>query len=237
MQAADSEGLVSGVIVRQCGTFDADALPVGPGRTPYRLRVRARLKCEGDAEFLIVPFPPDPAEAARAAFDGWVAGGPDWVFVGDAGLLDAVKSLGFAEGTSASVLAATAPQDGAVAIVHSDVSPVVQFILSPNLRPYLDLRGQLTIAVDRDLPASLKPLRGPSPIALRLSFDPADASPVPVATPPPIPIELPPDSASLDAIIERKLRDLIGPLVAKLVAEAREMSDRGARGDSPGRDL
>ncbi|HEY2155462.1 MAG TPA: hypothetical protein VGH33_07525, partial [Isosphaeraceae bacterium] len=60
------------------------------------------------------------------------------------------------------------------------------------------------------------------PIALRIALDRAEPVHIP---PPPPPLLIPPPLSragdGLDLLIERKLRDLLGPVVCKLLSEAR----------------
>lgn len=88
-------------------------------------------------------------------------------------------------------------------------------IVSPNLFPAFGLPEILTVARDRELPAIFRTLASHRPIALRLALDsppysPSPARPTTVA--PPVPTE--PD-------LERRVRDMIAPIIAKLLAEGR----------------
>jgi hypothetical protein len=90
------------------------------------------------------------------------------------------------------------------------------------LKTALNPGSRLVVAHDRSLPASLHALKGPQPIALRVTLDRPDLAPSRTPSPPSL-LELPALprlTEDRDDLIERKLRDLIEPVVSRLLASA-----------------
>ncbi len=213
------DGGAPGVLIRPSKTLAAEPVADAP---PHRVRIRAATRLGGEAEFRLVPATRGPwhIDLARAVRREAAHGGPDWLVLAVADLapepagLDALAAVG-------PVLAASAPIDGAAVLIPGGSLPARVF-LSPNLRPVLDPTARLAPAQDRALPASLAALPGPRPIALRIALDRAEPIPIPPPPPPLLtPQPLPRSGDGLDLLIERKLRDLLGPVVSKLLIEAR----------------
>ncbi len=219
---ASPEGDAPGVLVRPSKSLAAEPL-AGSGPLPPRVRVRAGTGAGSEAEFLLVPAPSGPRllDLLRAILRGPAAGGPGWLVMAtvDAPVSDGLAALADAAGP---LLAAVGGVDGAFVLVPGATAPA-QIFVSPNLRPVVDPRSRLTPAHDRGFPPSLDLLPGPRPIAVRISLDRADPAPPPEAAPPALlgPPALARSIDGLDLLIERKLRDLLGPVVSKLLAEAR----------------
>jgi hypothetical protein len=217
-------GLASGVLVRSSKTLVAEPLAAEPGRFPARVRLRTRLRRGSAAELVLVPLIGSPShetglfDLAQSVCRHEAAQGPDWIFVGDHDLVLALLA------DSGDILVAAAnPRDGAVVFVSGRSSTVSQVFVSQNLHPTLDLTGRLTIAHNRTLPASARSFTGPLPFALRVSLDAAETAPLPEPPPRPplVPTALSPAHSGLDALIEQKIRDILTPVVAKIVADAR----------------
>ena len=148
--------------------------------------------------------------------------GPAWLLLADADLAFATDGLAALDESDAPLLAAADPSDGAVVLLPGECALSGVFV-SPNLRPVVDPSASLTPARDRALPASLESLPGPRPIALRISLDRPAVTPLPSAVDLPLLATpaVPRAGEGLDLLIERKLRDLLGPVVSRLLAETR----------------
>jgi hypothetical protein len=91
--------------------------------------------------------------------------------------------------------------------------------VSPNLRPAFGVPETLSVTLDRELPPLLRSIGGHQPIALRLTLDgeprAAQAPAVGLAalTAPPAP--------PTDDDLERRIRDMLTPILAKLLADVR----------------
>ena len=200
-------------------------LPEGVSLPPL-ITVRASTRRAGTIAFQLVPVgrptspdaPPAPyAEAVRHAIRRG-QGEFDWIVVGEASALLAPEKLHVLADCDRELLAA-ADRDGAVALLTGPRSKVSRVFVSPNLLPAFGVPETLTVARDREFPPMLRALGGQQPIALRLSLD-ADPRP-PSATPPTIPLERPHVIPPADDDLERRVRDLIAPILAKLLSETR----------------
>lgn len=239
-------GVGAGALVRQSATIVAEPLALGPGRIPPRLRVGFHPRATaagggGVVELFVVPLDSEQgdvfaAETAAAASRDGAAGGPTWLFLGDADPVVAVGSRALdavndpdIDSLAVTLVAADAPGHGTALAILGLSSPVVALTASPNLSPTLDPSGLLTIAEACKLPPSLGAINGPAPIAIRLVLTPTFARPAAWPVPPARvdvspqapPLPPTPPTSSLDDLIEQRLKDLIGPVVALILDEAR----------------
>ena len=212
-------------------------LPEGVSLPPL-ITVRASTKRAGTVAFQLVPVgrPTSPdaalapyAEAVRQAIRRG-HGEFDWLIIGEASVLLAPEKLHILADCDRELLAAAADRDGALALLTGPRSKVSQVFVSPNLQPAFGVPEALTVARDRDFPPGLRTLGGNQPIALRLSLDGDPRSPS-NANAAPVPLERPPAAHLDDHDLERRVRDMIAPILAKLLAEARPMSP--AAGNDP----
>jgi len=200
-------------------------LPDGVALPPL-VTVRAATRRSGTVAFQLVPVgrpsspeaPASPyAEAVRHAIRRG-HGEFDWIVVGEAPVLFAPGKLHVLADCDRDLLAAAAGLDGAVALLTGPRSKVARVFVSPNLRPAFGLPETLGVTRDREFPARLRALGGHQPIALRLALDgePRPAKPVPA-----IPAVLEPPTGPPADDLERRIRDILTPILAKLMAEAR----------------
>ncbi len=231
-----ASGLRTALLVRKSEALAAEPLAGAPPRVLFRVRTRRG----EEARVVVVPLvdrrPDGPGPAALARPYGATGPGPDWIFVGDPDLVlvpEEVRRIAAAGGL---ILAAGDPRDGAFALIADDASPVNRAFVTPNLKPAFDPTGRLSVIRDRAMPASLAARPGPAPIALRLGLDPADPprahrpepDPLPLLEAPPAAPHPPPaaPAVDLDALIEKRLRELLAPALAKILADARGEGDR-----------
>lgn len=201
-------------------------LPEGVTLPPL-VTVRAMTRRSGTVAFQLVtvgrPMRPDSVPAPYAeAVRGAIRRGHgefDWIIVGDAPVLLAPEKLQILADCDRELLAAAADRDGAVALLTGPRSKVSQVFASPNLRPAFGVPEILSIAKDRELPPALRTLGGHLPIALRLVIDAAPRPDRRSSQPEPAPSTLVPSSADDD--LERRIRDMLAPLLARFLAEAR----------------
>ena len=201
-------------------------LPGGVSLPPL-ITVRASTKRTGTVAFQLVPVGrPTAPEAAPSPYAEAVRhairrghGEFDWIIIGEAPILLAPEKLHILADCDRELLAAAAERDGAVALLTGPRSKVSQVFASPNLLPAFGVPETLIVARDRELPPMLRALGGTQPIALRLALDP-DPRP-PSAAPPTSPRIDPHPAISPDDDLERRVRDMIAPILAKLLAEAR----------------
>ena len=201
-------------------------LPEGVALPPL-ITVRASTRRTGTVAFQLVAVgrPTSPgaaplpfAEAVRHAIRRG-HGEFDWLLVGEAPVLLAPERLRVLADCDRELLAAAADRDGAVALLTGPRSKVAQVFVSPNLLPAFGLPEALSVARDRELPSIFRALGGNQPIALRLALD-GDPRPPSTANPAPGPLDHPtPDTKDDD--LERRVRDMIAPILAKLLAEGR----------------
>ena len=201
-------------------------LPEGVGLPPL-ITVRAATRRSGTVAFQLVPVGrPASSEAAPLPYAEAVRhairrghGEFDWLVVGEAPVLLAPENLQILADCDRGLLAA-AGRDGAVALLTGPRSKVARVFVSPNLLPAFGVPEALSVARDRELPPILRTLEGHQPIALRLSLD---GDPRPPSTANPIPTDLHPPSSPQpgDDELERRVRDMIAPILAKLLAEIR----------------
>lgn len=200
-------------------------LPEGVALPPL-VTVRASTRRCGMVAFQLVsvgrPASPEEtpapyAEAVRHAIRRG-HGEFDWVIVGEAPVLLAPEKLHILADCDRDLLAAAAERDGAVALLTGPRSKVAHVFVSPNLLPAFGVPETMTVARDRDFPPLLRAFGGNLPIALRLSLDEGPRPPS-NPTPPPATFASPPALADDD--LERRVRDLIAPILAKLLSEAR----------------
>ena len=195
---------------------------------PPLITVRATTRRTGTVAFQLVPVgrptsgeaaPPPYAEAVRHAIRRGY-GEFDWIVVGEAPVLLAPEKLHVLADCDRELIAAAAESDGAVALLTGPRSKVAQVFVSPNLLPAFGVPEILTVARDRELPPALRALGGHQPIALRLALD-GDPRPPWTASPIPPALGRPPSPPVVDDDLERRVRDMIAPILAKLLAEAR----------------
>ena len=185
-------------VTRRCGTVAFQLVPVGrptsadAPQPPYAEAIRHAIR-RGHGEF-------------------------DWIVVGETPVLLAPEKLHVLADCDRELLAAAADRDGAVALLTGPRSKVARVFASPNLRPAFGVPETLTIIRDRELPPALRALGGPMPIAVRLCLD-GEPRPIPTAAPPS------PGNDPLAPIdgddLERRVRDMLAPILAKLLAESR----------------
>jgi Trypsin-like peptidase domain len=160
--------------------------------------------------------PPSPyAEAVRQAIRRG-HGEFDWLIVGETPVLLAPERLQVLADCDRELLAAAAEHDGAVALLTGPGSKVAQVFVSPGLLPAFGVPETLSVVRDRELPTILRSLAGHQPIALRLALD-GDPRPPSTASPASPPLDRPPDD------LERRVRDMIAPILAQLLAEVRPL--------------
>ena len=162
----------------------------------------------------------------------------DWLFPGEVDALRLPAETYAATGRMP--LSLFSEPDGAIVLLAGADSRVDLVFASPNLDPDPDDHDFLRIARDRELPVAVDSLGGPRPVALRLAVNGRPAPEAPSAPPPPpspareralpSPVALAPASAPApvqaasppadidDALLERKLKALLGPLLAQLLA-------------------
>ncbi len=192
---------------------------------PPLITVRASTRRSGVVAFQLVPVGrpasaevdhPPYAEAVRHAIRRG-HGEFDWIVLGETSLLLSPERLHVLADSDRDLLAAAAGRDGAVALLTGPRSKVDRVFVSPNLRPAFGGPEALTVARDRELPPLLRAVGGHQPIALRLSLDGEKTT---TAAPPalaPAPAPPPPD----DDTLERRLRDMLAPILAQFLAEVR----------------
>ena len=209
---------------------------------PPLITVRAATRRSGTVLFQLVPVgrpmatdaPAPPfAEAVRHAIRHGL-GEIDWIVVGESPLLLTPEKMHVLGDCGHHLLAAAADREGAVALLTGPGSKVSRVFLSPNLRPAFGEPEILSITKDRELPPLLRSLGCHQPIALRLSLDgeprrspasPILTSLIPTAPTPSTPSAAPPLPS--DDELERRIRDMLAPVLAKLLAEVRPRPDDG----------
>jgi hypothetical protein len=215
-----------GVLFRPSKTLTAEPVVNLDSSLPPRVRIRAQMRCGSDGEFQIIPVasvsPPSVSltKLVHSLRRDASASGPDCIFLADAELAFAPGGLASLVEAGGQILVAADQHDGALVLLPGGASPIEQIFISPNLKPVVDLSYRLIAAHDRSLPASLHALNGPRPIALRVTLDRPGTATSRVSNRPALlePPTLPRVAEGLDDLIERKLRDLLGPVVSKLLA-------------------
>jgi Trypsin-like peptidase domain len=194
---------------------------------PPLITVRVSTKRTGTVAFQLVAVgrptlpeasPAPYAEAVRHAIRQG-HGEFDWLIVGEAPVLFSPENLHVLSDCDRDLLAAAAERDGALALLTGPHSKVSQVFVSPNLLPAFGMPETLWVARDRELPPILRTLAGSQPIALRLALD-GDPRPPSTANPTTVPLGSIPANTS-DDDLERRVRDMIAPILAKLLAEVR----------------
>jgi hypothetical protein len=150
---------------------------------------------------------PDPSATLR---DG------AWIFLGEPDLPDTLSDLGLLD-PAATDLIARNPRDGAVVLIQNGRSVINQIYVSTNAEPALNLSHRLAVTRDHPLPPSLDVFDGPRPFALRIALQPEPTF-APATRPSPLADPSPPPS--LEALVEQKIRDLLTPVLARIVAVA-----------------
>jgi V8-like Glu-specific endopeptidase len=200
---------------------------------PLLVTVRAATKRSGTAAFQLVPVgrpsstddaPAPYAEAIRHAIRRG-HGEVDWIVVGETPVLFAPEKLHILADCGRDLLAAAAERDGAVALLTGPRSKVSQVFISPNLRPAFGVPETLSVTLDRELPPLLRSLGGHQPIALRLIFD---GEPRAVHAPSIVPAALTTPATPDHDDLERRVRDMLAPILAKLLADVRTPPRGGA---------
>lgn len=155
----------------------------------------------------------DPTEAA-------------WIMVGETSVLLEPGRQQVLADCGGDLLAAVSDHDGAFAVVAGRGSKVGRVFGSPNLRPAFGPSEALSILRDRALPGRFRHLGGLQPIAVRLSLDlegrPAASTPFVEPEPDPGPPTIPTIRPNDD--LERRIRDIITPLLARFLDEIRASS-------------
>jgi V8-like Glu-specific endopeptidase len=196
----------------------------GAAELPPSFTVRASTRRSGTVAFQFVAVRRSIAsdgstlpgvEAVRQA----IRRGPgefDWIAFGENPVLFAPETLQVLADSDRELLAA-ADRDNAMALLTGPRSKVARVFVSPNLRPAFGVHEILSVARDRELPPALRAIGGPPPIALRLTLDddPRPDSPVAPTTPRPTP------PLTVDDL-ENRLRDMLAPIVARLLEEVRQ---------------
>jgi hypothetical protein len=218
----------SGVLFRPSKTLTAESVADFDSGSPPRVRIHARTRYGSEAEFQIIPVVSGSPSSAglndlvRSIQRDAPAVGPDWILLADAESAFGPAGLTSITESGGQVLAATNRRHGAVVLVPGGASPIDQLFISPNLKAAVDPGSRLVEVLDRSLPTSLQTLGGPQPIALRITIDRPHAESDHTSSSPslPEPLSFPHVAESLDDLIERKLRELIGPVVSKLLVSA-----------------
>ncbi|WP_435018129.1 trypsin-like serine peptidase [Tundrisphaera sp. TA3] len=144
----------------------------------------------------------------------------DWIVVGETGVLFEPGRLQVLADCGGDLLAAASDRDGSLALLAGPRSQVRRVFASANLRPAFGNSDALAFPGDREMPARLRTLGGHLPIAFRLSLD-EDPRPKPPADPGPALVEPPPPQRPEDDELERRIRDILSPLLARLMSEMR----------------
>ena len=195
---------------------------------PPLITIRATMRRTGRVAFQLVPVTrPMSDDAAHPHFAEVVRhsirrghGEFDWIVVGEAAVLLAPEKLHVLADADCELIAAAADRDGAVALLTGPRSKVSQVFVSPNLLPAFGRPETLTVARDRELPRSLRTPGGHQPIALRLSID-SDTRPPSTSRPVLSPFQRSSSVPSGNDDLEQRVRDLIAPILAKLLTEIR----------------
>jgi hypothetical protein len=194
---------------------------------PPLITVRLSTKRTGAVAFQLVAvgrptspeaLPTPHAEAVRHAIRRG-HGEFDWLIVGEGPILFTPGNLQILADCDRDLLAAAAERDGALALLTGPRSKLARVFVSPNLLPTFGVPEVLWVTRDRELPPILRTLAGNQPIALRLALD-GDPRPPSTANPAAIPLAPLPGS-NLSDDLERRVRDMIAPILAKLLAEVR----------------
>jgi hypothetical protein len=195
----------------------------GGSELPPLFTVRASTRRSGTVALQFVtltrPNTPDAsalpcAEAVRQA----IRRGPgefDWIAFGEVPVLFGPETLRILADSDREMLAA-ADRDNALALLTGPRSKVSKVFVSPNLRPAFGVHEILSVVRDREFPAALRTIGGSPPIALRLTLDEDSRPSSPVASTTPRPI--PPLTVN---DLENRLRDMLAPIVARLLEELR----------------
>ena len=231
----------SATLLRPSRSISIDRLDDGSEHLPPGVRIKVCTPHGTHAEFQFVPLVHPIGERpgrlgerphhslamlAKSVATGVLQTGASWIFVGESDLLAALEALGHGLlDDFSTTLAASHPHDGAVVLLETGASVVTGVFVSANLKPVLDPSDRLAVAHDRALPTGSNTFAGSMPFALRIALDPADPSPPerkPLVHITPPSSDVPRSSMNLDALIEQKIRDLLSPVVAKILADARD---------------
>ncbi|HEV3166564.1 MAG TPA: serine protease [Isosphaeraceae bacterium] len=223
-------------------------------RVPMHVLVRATTRSGDIVEFHLVPIPDEippeqgdnSTESTRLLVEAVGREIPksrstaDWILIGDTGALLALQDVSALIQTGYELVTAAAERDGALAFLAGPASCVDQIFISPNLNPAIGRPECLVVTRDRTLPQSITSLTHPHPIAFRLALNGAaqkeQAAGAPRAVPAPLthppggrdPQRQPePTGLVTDADFEQRLRDMLMPMIAKIVAETRQQASGG----------
>ena len=184
----------------------------------------------GPVVFHLVPIVRTSTEGAIASYAESIRrlirighGEADWIVVGESVVLLDPEQLQVLAECDGDLLAAASDRDGALALLAGPRSKVRRVFASANLRSAFGNPGTLAVPRDRELPARLCTLGGHLPIVFRLSLD-SDPRPGPPADPDPDPDSaefLTPADRPSDDDLERRIRDILSPLLVKLLGEIR----------------
>ena len=170
---------------------------------------------------------PMPARSPGVPTPRMPAGAVDAVLIGAGAGLTA-EELSALAGAQFEARASTRADGAAIVVLCGVDSRVERIYVSPGQAP----TGEAVVADDRPLPASLRALGARRPIAVRLALgDPRPAGAFRPLAAPALPAEIAPSAAVAEVPLlrneddlERRLRELLGPLVARIIAEARGAS-------------
>jgi hypothetical protein len=231
----DRSDATLGVVYRRAkGLSVGRPAPGGSGRSPsVAIRTTTRRGEAIDLGLVLVPPAPpgDAADRARALIAAVArdaaraAPTADWLLVGDPETLRAPGLVAGAQAAGLDPLVLGGEPDGALALLARPDSPIDHVFTMPYLTPIAGPADRLTIVDDRDLPPGVESLGRTRPIALRIALngrEPAEPAPA-TSTPDPAP---PPDDASPSTLaddpdLDRKLRDVLAPILARLLGESR----------------
>jgi V8-like Glu-specific endopeptidase len=190
-----------------------------PGSSIARpcLRVEAANRRGARSSFTIIPVAAGGwprGERPNGAFPlpevpGLPAGASDCVILGDGLTAEAVIAAARADDS----LHYAAGDDGAILWRRGNASPVRHAYVSTNLGDFRRPEACFSVAHDRQWPSGLRSMRRGRPIVMRL---PLNTGSMPKITDAGSRIPVP-----LDAALERLLRDMITPIVAKILAEGK----------------
>ena len=216
------------IIYRKIKNLQVDRIPPtqaageAPMCFPASVRVKAGRKRGGMVELrlALVRRKGEVAALPSAIGDGSSTTRSDnWLLLGETSTLLAPETLAAIDATGRPWVAASGgPGEGGTAWLPGEASTIDQLFGSPNLRTTFGPSEAIQVALDRTLPESLNRLVGPKPIALRLTLEDGPQSSQ---------IDSPLNPMVDDDDLERRLRQVLEPIVAQLVAELRgERQDR-----------
>ncbi len=222
----DNDPIAPAILYRKSRTLAVTRLGWASGQGPLGATARLTTRRGVIIPFQIVPVRPGvPPQALVDAIARQNAPESDWILVGAATVLNAARDDYARAGHDPTAL--VSGPDGAIVVLRTPASQVDRVFASPNLELVAGSPDLLDIARDRELPRSAESLDGPRPVALRLAANGPLTLPNPPITPNPIAISTtiaaaspscPPVAATIDDdALERKLKALLGPMLAQLL--------------------